>query len=81
MRMEFHTQISVRDICLNFILAGRDTSSLVALRRLFWLLDHNNEMEEKIVEICRVVSQREGGYSKGINKASIPTISIHHPPA
>lgn len=67
----------LRDICLNFVLAGRDTS-LVALRRLFWLLDHNNEMEEKIVEICRVVSQREGGYSKGINKASIPT--YQYPP-
>ncbi|KAL2339398.1 hypothetical protein Fmac_007338 [Flemingia macrophylla] len=50
----------LRDICVNFILAGRDTSS-VALSWFFWLLHHNPQVEEKIVaEICRVVSQREG---------------------
>ena len=49
----------LRDICVNFILAGRDTSS-VALSWFFWLLDQNHEVEEKILEeICRVVSQRE----------------------
>ncbi|TKY69092.1 fatty acid omega-hydroxylase [Spatholobus suberectus] len=50
----------LRDICVNFILAGRDTSS-VALSWFFWLLHQNPKVEECIVgEICRVVSQREG---------------------
>ncbi|KEH40920.1 putative alkane 1-monooxygenase [Medicago truncatula] len=49
----------LRDICVSFILAGRDTSS-VALSWFFWLLNQNHEVEEKILEeICRVVSQRE----------------------
>ncbi|XP_061337805.1 cytochrome P450 86B1-like [Gastrolobium bilobum] len=49
----------LRDICVNFILAGRDTSS-VALSWFFWLLDQNPVVEERILEeICRVVSQRE----------------------
>ncbi|KAK7312210.1 hypothetical protein VNO77_35911 [Canavalia gladiata] len=49
----------LRDICVNFILAGRDTSS-VALSWFFWLLHHNPEVEENILaEICRVVSQRK----------------------
>ncbi|KAK7258083.1 hypothetical protein RIF29_32516 [Crotalaria pallida] len=47
----------LRDICVNFILAGRDTSS-VALSWFFWLLHQNPEVEERILEeICRVVSQ------------------------
>ncbi|XP_057445260.1 cytochrome P450 86B1-like [Lotus japonicus] len=50
----------LRDICVNFILAGRDTSS-VALSWFFWLVDQNPEVEERILEeIYRVVSQREG---------------------
>ncbi|XP_061362706.1 cytochrome P450 86B1 [Gastrolobium bilobum] len=49
----------LRDICVNFILAGRDTSS-VALSWFFWLLDQNPAVEDKIVaEICRVVRQRK----------------------
>ncbi|XP_057456674.1 cytochrome P450 86B1 [Lotus japonicus] len=49
----------LRDICVNFILAGRDTSS-VALSWFFWLLDENPDVEEKILEeICRVVKQRK----------------------
>lgn len=49
----------LRDICVNFILAGRDTSS-VALSWFFWLLDQNPSVEEKILEeICRVVASRE----------------------
>ncbi|XP_014493587.2 cytochrome P450 86B1 [Vigna radiata var. radiata] len=48
----------LRDICVNFILAGRDTSS-VALSWFFWLLEQNPEVEENILaEICRLVSQR-----------------------
>ncbi|KAL2329146.1 hypothetical protein Fmac_022573 [Flemingia macrophylla] len=49
----------LRDICVNFILAGRDTSS-VALSWFFWLLQQNPQVEENILaEICRVVSQRK----------------------
>lgn len=48
----------LRDICVNFILAGRDTSS-VALSWFFWLLNENPEVEERIVgEICGILSQR-----------------------
>lgn len=50
----------LKDICVNFILAGRDTSS-VALSWFFWLLDQNPDVEEKIlVELCRILSQRNG---------------------
>ncbi|KAL9296273.1 hypothetical protein ACSQ67_022169 [Phaseolus vulgaris] len=48
----------LRDICVNFILAGMDTSS-VALSWFFWLLEQNPEVEENILaEICRIVRQR-----------------------
>ncbi|KAI9170032.1 hypothetical protein LWI28_021393 [Acer negundo] len=50
----------LRDICVNFILAGRDTSS-VALSWFFWLLDKNPTVEDKILEeICRIVGERSG---------------------
>ncbi|KAK2635738.1 hypothetical protein Ddye_030530 [Dipteronia dyeriana] len=50
----------LRDICVNFILAGRDTSS-VALSWFFWLLDNNPTVEDKILEeICRIVGERSG---------------------
>uniref|UniRef100_A0A2P2NJ14 Cytochrome P450 86B1 n=1 Tax=Rhizophora mucronata TaxID=61149 RepID=A0A2P2NJ14_RHIMU len=49
----------LRDICVNFILAGRDTSS-VALCWFFWLLDSHPAVEEKILsEICRILNERE----------------------
>ncbi|XP_010094084.2 cytochrome P450 86B1 [Morus notabilis] len=49
----------LRDICVNFILAGRDTSS-VALSWFFWLLDRNPEVEGKILEeLCRILAERE----------------------
>ncbi|XP_076917929.1 cytochrome P450 86B1-like [Bidens hawaiensis] len=49
----------LRDICVNFILAGRDTSS-VALSWFFWLLDRNPTVEEKILcEICQIVKERD----------------------
>ncbi|XP_031476983.1 cytochrome P450 86B1-like [Nymphaea colorata] len=49
----------LRDICINFILAGRDTSS-VALSWFFWLLEQNPAVEEKILdEIHRIVAARE----------------------
>lgn len=49
----------LRDICVNFILAGRDTSS-VALTWFFWLLSKNPSVEEKIVkEVRGLVKERE----------------------
>ncbi|KAK9115548.1 hypothetical protein Sjap_014495 [Stephania japonica] len=49
----------MRDICVNFILAGRDTSS-VALSWFFWLLNRNPDVEERILdEICGLISERE----------------------
>ncbi|KAF5737935.1 Cytochrome P450 family 86 subfamily B polypeptide 1 isoform 1 [Tripterygium wilfordii] len=49
----------LRDICVNFILAGRDTSS-VALSWFFWLIDQNPHVEEKILaEMCRILRERK----------------------
>ncbi|KAK1297523.1 Cytochrome P450 86B1 [Acorus calamus] len=51
----------LRDICVNFILAGRDTSS-VALAWFFWLVDKNPAVEERILEeVCRIVGGRSDG--------------------
>ncbi|GAB4840497.1 hypothetical protein Ancab_021266 [Ancistrocladus abbreviatus] len=48
----------LRDFCVSFILAGRDTSS-VALTWFFWLLQENPEVEKKILnEIRDVVGKR-----------------------
>ncbi|KAL2927356.1 Cytochrome P450 86B1 [Bienertia sinuspersici] len=56
----------LRDICVNFILAGRDTSS-VALSWFFWLIDQHPDVEEKILdEICRIIRKRDvAGDNKG----------------
>ncbi|KAG1355232.1 cytochrome P450 86B1 [Cocos nucifera] len=49
----------LRDVCVNFILAGRDTSS-VALAWFFWLLNRHPEVEDKILEeIRRIVEERK----------------------
>lgn len=48
----------LRDICVNFILAGRDTSS-VALAWFFWLLNKYPEVEAGIVaELRKIVKER-----------------------
>ncbi|KAJ6737038.1 CYTOCHROME P450 [Salix viminalis] len=48
----------LRDICVNFILAGRDTSS-VAMSWFFWLLDSHPTVEEKILaETRQIISER-----------------------
>ncbi|CAN0888289.1 Cytochrome P450 86B1 [Linum grandiflorum] len=53
----------LRDICVNFILAGRDTSS-VALSWFFWLVDAHPEVEERIVkEISMIVKERSSEIS------------------
>lgn len=44
-----YSEKSLRDVCLNFIFAGRDTTS-VALSWFFWLLLQHPHVEDKIVE-------------------------------
>ncbi|OVA02907.1 Cytochrome P450 [Macleaya cordata] len=49
----------LRDICVNIILAGRDTSS-VALSWFFWLLDQNPTVANRILkEIHGIIAERE----------------------
>lgn len=61
----------LRDICVNFILAGRDTSS-VALSWFFWLLNRNPQVEDKILaEICQIVNAREDDSDKECPKPLI----------
>lgn len=49
----------LRDFCISFILAGRDTSS-VGLAWFFWLVTKNPEIERKILrEINDILSRRE----------------------
>lgn len=55
---EPYSEKFLKDICVNFILAGRDTSS-VALSWFFWLIDRNPEVEERILEeICWMLEKR-----------------------
>ncbi|CAL9088999.1 unnamed protein product [Musa textilis] len=55
-----HSDKFLRDICVNFILAGRDTSS-VALAWFFWLLSQHQEVEDRILkELREIVAEREG---------------------
>ncbi|WOH02300.1 hypothetical protein DCAR_0521689 [Daucus carota subsp. sativus] len=50
----------LKRIALNFVLAGRDTSS-VAMSWFFWLVMNNPNVERKIIsEISRVLSQTRG---------------------
>lgn len=51
----------IQRIILNFILAGRDTSS-VALSWFFWLIMNNPKVEEKIIkELTMVLEETRGG--------------------
>lgn len=48
----------LRDFCVSFILAGRDTSS-VALAWFFWLIDKHPEVEAKVLsEIHQIIGRR-----------------------
>ncbi|XP_074274369.1 cytochrome P450 86B1-like [Silene latifolia] len=59
----------LRDFCISFILAGRDTTS-VALVWFFWLLHENPFVENKIVhEIKEILNQRD--YSSRENSHEI----------
>ncbi|XP_077231315.1 cytochrome P450 86B1-like [Tasmannia lanceolata] len=60
----------LRDICVSFILAGRDTSAL-AMAWFFWLLDQNPTVEERIMlEICSLLGERDSLKKEG----NIPVI-------
>lgn len=59
-KKESYSDTFLQHVALNFILAGRDTSS-VALSWFFWLLTQNPLVEEKILrEICMVLIDTRG---------------------
>ncbi|KAI5647232.1 hypothetical protein M9H77_33237 [Catharanthus roseus] len=59
-KKETYSDKFLQHVALNFILAGRDTSS-VALSWFFWLTMHNPSVEEKILnEICTVLIETRG---------------------
>lgn len=59
-KKESYSDRFLQHVALNFILAGRDTSS-VALSWFFWLVSQNPHVEEKILlEICTVLMQTRG---------------------
>nr|CAN80040.1 hypothetical protein VITISV_037194 [Vitis vinifera] len=59
-KKEAYSDNFLQHVALNFILAGRDTSS-VALSWFFWLVIQNPRVEEKILtEICTVLMETRG---------------------
>eukprot|EP01018_Ginkgo_biloba_P027846 Gb_40035 [translate_table: standard] len=61
----------LRDICINFILAGRDSSS-VGLSWFFWLLLRHPHVEEKIVEEIHQIVRRKPGFAAGTQNQNNP---------
>lgn len=59
-KKESYSDKFLQHVALNFILAGRDTSS-TALSWFFWLVSQNPKVEEKIlIEICAVLMETRG---------------------
>ncbi|RAL51059.1 hypothetical protein DM860_005415 [Cuscuta australis] len=59
-KRESYSDKFLQHVALNFILAGRDTSS-VALSWFFWLVSLNPRVEEKIlIELCSVLTETRG---------------------
>ncbi|KAG2677232.1 hypothetical protein I3760_12G089400 [Carya illinoinensis] len=59
-KRESYSDEFLQHVALNFILAGRDTSS-VALSWFFWLVSRNPRVEEKIlIELCAVLMETRG---------------------
>ncbi|KAJ0048336.1 hypothetical protein Pint_15143 [Pistacia integerrima] len=59
-KRESYSDAFLQHVALNFILAGRDTSS-VAMSWFFWLVSQNPRVEEKIlIEICTVLMETRG---------------------
>ncbi|KAL7160053.1 hypothetical protein ABFS83_01G069100 [Erythranthe nasuta] len=64
-KKEPYTDEFLQYVVLNFILAGRDTSS-AALSWFFWLLTLNPAAEEKILlELCSILTETRGGGGGG----------------
>ncbi|KAJ1411801.1 Cytochrome P450 [Sesbania bispinosa] len=60
-KKESYSDEFLQHVALNFILAGRDTSS-VALSWFFWLCTKNPRVEENIlIELCTVLMETRGG--------------------
>ncbi|KAL7111703.1 hypothetical protein ACP275_05G106600 [Erythranthe tilingii] len=60
-KRESYSDQFLQQVALNFILAGRDTSS-VALSWFFWLVILNPRVEERIlVELCSILTETRGG--------------------
>ncbi|CAH9124772.1 unnamed protein product [Cuscuta epithymum] len=59
-KKESYSDKFLQHVALNFILAGRDTSS-VAMSWFFWLVSMNPRVEEKIlIELCTVLTESRG---------------------
>lgn len=59
-KKESYTDAFLKHVALNFILAGRDTSS-AALSWFFWLVIQNPHVEDKILrELCSVLIETRG---------------------
>ncbi|ONK71827.1 uncharacterized protein A4U43_C04F12800 [Asparagus officinalis] len=65
MRKGTYSDAFLQNVALNFILAGRDTSS-VALSWFFWLVSNNPAVERKILaELCSVLKITRGENNQG----------------
>ncbi|XVF51465.1 hypothetical protein PTKIN_Ptkin04bG0187400 [Pterospermum kingtungense] len=59
-KKESYSDEFLQHVALNFILAGRDTSS-VAMCWFFWLVSQNPRVEEKIlIELCTILMETRG---------------------
>jgi fatty acid omega-hydroxylase len=66
MRKGSYSDQSLQHVALNFILAGRDTSS-VALSWFFWLVSTHPAVERKIVaELCSVLAASRGAHDPAL---------------
>ena len=70
MRKGSYSDESLQHVALNFILAGRDTSS-VALSWFFWLVSTHPDVERKIVrELCAALAVSRGSHDPALWLAS-----------
>jgi fatty acid omega-hydroxylase len=70
MRKGSYSDESLQHVALNFILAGRDTSS-VALSWFFWLVSTHPDAERKVVrELCAVLADSRGAHDPALWLAS-----------
>nr|CAD1843623.1 unnamed protein product [Ananas comosus var. bracteatus] len=70
----------LRDICVNFILAGRDTSS-VALAWFFWLLNKYPEVEASILAELRKIEVKRMEYLQAALSEALrlyPSVPVDH---